>query len=339
MKFNKQFCLKIALLFSLSFLVVFFGQKVQADDGGADFSVTRDQPAAQVDSNKTYFDLKIKQNQTSNFKITISNDSDTSNDFTVSANNARTNQNLIIDYSPMKNQKKYLVNSNYNFQKIVSPTQTKVTIPPHSSKQVEFQAKMPAEKFNGEVLGGIYVRKEIKKYVKNGYTNRFNFVIPVLIHEDSPKHSPKLKLEKADFDASPLNNQIQVALKNSNLGYATGVSVEAKVYNQKNKMVTNVKNNLRAIAPNSKFTYIIPMDNKKIKSGKYTLDLTINDPKDNKEWHWREKIVVSQKKAIQSNKTFKQIMAVPIWYYIFAGLLLLIIILLIVLVFKRKKNK
>lgn len=339
MKFNKQFCLKIILILSLTLISGFYGQAVQADSNGADFSVARDQPAAQGDTTKPYFDLNLNPKQTTSFKITISNDSDTSNNFEVYANNAITNQNLIIDYSPIKDQANYLVNQKYDFQKLVSPSKTNITIKPHSSKQVKFKVKMPAEKFDGELLGGIYVRKTLKEHAKNGYTNRFNFATSVLIHENKQNGAPNLKLQKVDLKTSPVNNQLQVKLQNSAMVYANDLDVDAKITNNQDKQVLDVKNTQRSIAPNSKFDYLIPLNKQHLKSGKYSLDLNIKDQKSGKTWHLEKKFVVSQQKAVQSTDTYKAISTVPVWYYIFAGLLSLIIILLIVLVVKRKKNK
>ncbi|WP_395318128.1 DUF916 and DUF3324 domain-containing protein [Fructilactobacillus frigidiflavus] len=338
MKFNKQFCLKIILVLSLTLIAGFLGNSVQANSGGAEFSVVRDQPANQVDATKPYFDLNLKPNQITNFKITISNDSNASNDFEVYANNAVTNQNLIIDYSPNKDQASQLVDKTYDFQKLVSPQKTKVTIKPHSSKQVEFKVKMPAEKFDGELLGGIYVRKTLKSHAENGYTNRFNFVTSVLIHENDQKTVPNLKLKKVDLETSPVNNQLQVKLQNSAMVYANNLDVDAKVYNHQNKQVLAVNNTSRSIAPNSQFDYLIPLNKQHLKSGKYSLDLNIKDAKTGKTWHFEKNFVVSQQKSIQSTDAYKTISTVPVWYYIFGVLLLLIVILLIVLIFKRKKK-
>lgn len=344
MKITKSLLLKTILtLVAVFSLITFKTQIAQANDTGAEFSVNTLQNENQVDQNEPYFDLKLNPNQKTDLAVNVINDSDDEQTFTVMANDALTNSNLIIDYSPFKNSKKQLVNPKIGFSAISSPSKQKVTVPAHSFKKVTIKVQAPSDKFDGTILGGIYVRKELKSMVKNGYTNRFNFATAVVINRNGGKSVkiPDLKLKKASFKSDDMNNQVIASLQNSSNVYQTKLKTETKIYKQGNssKPLVNQTNDDRSIAPNTKFDYTIPLNKAKVGNGKYILDLTITNPKTGKVWHWKEPFEVSRTDSVKANPYVKTVKTIPFIYWVYAVLLLLIVILLLVLIFKKKKNK
>ena len=134
---------------------LFISTKVDAASMG--YSVKANIPENQIDKDKSYFDLKMKPNEEQAITLTVSNSSEEKIELNIVPNNAKTNQNGVIDYSE-ENLKKD--NSQvYSLTDIISGKQ-KIALNPGETKEVSFQLKMPSEEIDGIVLGGFYIYKE-----------------------------------------------------------------------------------------------------------------------------------------------------------------------------------
>ena len=76
---------------------LFISTKVDAASMG--YSVKANIPENQIDKDKSYFDLKMKPNEEQAITLTVSNSSEEKIELNIVPNNAKTNQNGVIDYS------------------------------------------------------------------------------------------------------------------------------------------------------------------------------------------------------------------------------------------------
>ncbi|GAB7169253.1 hypothetical protein TUA1478L_12490 [Lactiplantibacillus plantarum] len=71
---------------------------------------------------------------------------------------------------------------------------------------------------------------------KNGYTNRFNYVTPILLKQNNNKVVPSLKLRKVGFATQNLTSTVNVNLSNVNKAYVDDLKTHAKIYRQSKKI-------------------------------------------------------------------------------------------------------
>lgn len=332
----------VILLLAVFSVFTLKASQVQAAGNGSNFSVSLNDNANQVEPNKPYFYQHLDPNQETQLSVNINNTDDEDDDFTVYTTDALTNSGLSIDYSPVKDSEKKLINPKLAVSKMSENGKMKVTVPANSTKEVSVNFKAPAEKFNGKLLGSIYVQKDLKEENKNGFSNQFSFVTPVYIRQNGmkPSEQPDISMDKVKIKSESSNNQVIASLRNKTNSYIYDATVDTKVYKdgKSAKPVLNQHNTQKSVAPNSKFDYLVPLDKSNLASGDYTFDLKITDSETNKVWHFKKHFKVSRTTAVKSNSYVKEARTVPTIYWVLAIMFAMIIVLLLVLIFKRKKK-
>lgn len=337
-------CGGLIIRMSLMFFIIMLGFFLQTAkawaDTGAEFSVTINKNSYQADNSKPYFYLKIPPKTATMLSLNIINQSNRVNNYTVTANRALTNSNMLIDYSPMKAVAGSHLSKDLDFNNFISPKKLSVQVKAHSSKTIKLNLKMPAKRFEGIILGGIYVRKNITQKIKNGYTNRFNYVTPILLKQNNNKVVPSLKLRKVSFATQNLTSTVNVNLSNVNKAYVDDLKTHAKIYRQskKDKVIIDDKQINRSVAPNSDFVYQVPVSGQSLKPGTYVLDFKVISTKEAKEWHWIRTFKVSPENAQKAATVSYKRMGVPNWIWTLLGLLLLILLILVYLLLKKRRK-
>lgn len=138
----KKILITVAFFFLSSQLVPYIAQ---ADDNMA-YSVSAVIPENQIDKTLTYFDLKMEPNQKQEIVLNVSNASDKEEIIVITPNNAKTNQNGVIDYSQSKGEGDSSLT--VPLTSVISEAQ-EVGLAPNESKQVTFTLQMPEKEFDG----------------------------------------------------------------------------------------------------------------------------------------------------------------------------------------------
>ncbi|WP_143463430.1 DUF916 and DUF3324 domain-containing protein [Levilactobacillus enshiensis] len=334
----------LRLLMMLGVIFTFGGlAQSTAHAEGVGYSVAASLPKNQDDKSVTYFALRVKPNQQQKLKVVITNSSKKKANFEYGVNQAITNNNGVIDYS---NANPKLDNSLKVGIKdvIVDKKVQKITIPAKTSKVVSLTYKMPAQKINGMILGGFYVRK---MNVSNGQSskgvnirNQFAYVIGVRLRESSAYVGPNMKLN--DVKAGQINsyNQVQANLQNPEPGIMSDLKVKAKVTKQgeSKTVLSNEKDNM-AMAPNSNFNYSIPWGDTKLQAGDYTLTLDAS-AKGGYTWHFVKNFTITQAQINSlKNKINTPQQKNYFWWFVAGGILILLLIAIIVyLLLKRRRD-
>lgn len=338
---KKRNRLELILVLAIFFVIagVISPRAIQADSG-AKFSVSINNNSQQIDPQLPYFNLNMQPNSETNLSLNIYNRSKKAAKFTVWANKAITNNNMIIDYSARKITKSPNLPSTLNIYKMISPKVQNIQVPANGTKKIAFKLKMPDQQFNGRLLGGIYVRKQIEKSVKSGFTNRLNFATAIVIRQNNRQVKPELNLNKVRINNLNWTRTVEAGTQNVSKTYLSHVKTAAKIYPAKNpkKIVIRQKLDNRSIAPNSSFNYQLPLKNQKLKPGKYILDLKFISKKPDQIWHWKRSFVITSKNVqdvtIQHNN--------HLWIWILFIALVLVIVLALYLwwrKWRRYENK
>lgn len=311
---------------------IFSAMTVHADTG-AKFSVATNNNSMQTDPKLPYFDLKMQPNTETTLSVNIYNRSGKTAKFTAWVNKATTNNNMVIDYSSREITKSPKLASALNMYKMVEPKSRLVTVPAHGVKRVNFKLKMPKKSFKGRLLGGIYVRKQISKRVKSGFTNRFNFAVAIVIRQSNPRVKPQLNLKKVALNKSILQRSIQATIENTSAAYLTSVQTEAKVYLKKKpqKIILDRKQADRSVASNSTFKFDVPLEKQTLNPGKYVLDLKFVSKNPKRTWHWKTMFTINKRSTVV--KTTQQ----SNWWIWLIVLIVLIIISLYLWWRKRRQ--
>lgn len=319
--------MKKILVSSLMLLVFLISSWSSCYASQTDYAIRGILPENQQANGRTYFDLLMMVDQRQTLEIEIHNYGQQSASYSVEANSAFTNDNLTIEYT--KNQRR--ANSlKYSFQDLVKLPK-RVEVPPQSKKIVGIQLKMPAKKYQGIILGGLRVKKlgQSNTLKKNQIGVDTAYTIGVVLREANTPVLPDLKLKKITPKLVKQLPAVAVKLENTQPTIISQVTFQGSLKQAEQEILTLEKKNA-TIAPNTDFNFIFSSD-KKLKAGKYQLNLKIYDQQ---EHHWQIKkiFLITPETAQKINQGLggnKLGSWLPIICFSLAGAVLLLLFLLI----------
>lgn len=324
-------------------ILTFGGYQQVAHAENVGYTVNAVLPKNQDDKNATYFALRMKPNQAQDLAIMITNQTKTASKFRVNVNQAITNNNGVIDYSQAnaKLDSSLKVGIKDIIDQKSLPT---VTVPGKSSKKVTVHVKMPAQKINGMILGGINVQKvanhEKKAQKGVAITNTFAYVVGLRLRESAFNVAPNMNLLTVQAGQTNSLNQVKAKLQNPEPGIMSGLKVTAKVTQAGDSKVVlqNEKSNM-GMAPNSNFDYAIPWGNKQLKAGTYTLTLDAT-AKGGYHWHFVKNFKITQAQIGKLANKYNQPQKSYFWWFVIGGLIILILLIIILyLLLKNRRSK
>lgn len=181
----KKLIITVTLFFTLLGLVTVHPIVGKASE--FNYSVTPLPSEYQIDKEKTYFDLLLAPNQTTELKVKLKNDTEKEVKGKIAINNAITNSNVIIDYgeNTIKKDQSLL----YDLSELVDYPSS-VVLKPKSKQIVTFQVKMPSTAFDGVIAGGITFEEEAeettsKDSVEKGLAidNDYSYIVALLLRQ------------------------------------------------------------------------------------------------------------------------------------------------------------
>ena len=189
---------KIGSLFLILVLFLSVGTVYAKADSGnreIDFYVETILPENQIDKKQTYFDLKVSSGQQQDLEIKVTNKSGKDINVSVKAVTASTNRNGLVDYQTPDIKDETL---EVAFAEIAEVREPVIHIPAGSTKTAVVTVRMPAEIFDGVVLGGLVFTKvpEQTDEAESGYMirNVYNYVVGVKLSETDTPVLPEMEL-------------------------------------------------------------------------------------------------------------------------------------------------
>lgn len=356
MKYKKFSLIVFGLLSCLMFATPNFAAEFN-------FAVTTQQSKNQIDKNKTYFDLSLAPNQEDTLNVDLRNDTDQEVTVEAGISSATTNNNGVVEYS--KNKIKPDKTLKFNLADYVTAP-NEIVLKPHSSDSYTVKVRMPNEKYDGIIAGGITFKEKTKDESKDSsdkskglaIKNEYSYVVALLMRQTTNNGDPDLKLLKADAGQVNARNVIQGNLQNPNSTYLNQLVTQTEITKkgQDEVLYEDQKSNLQ-MAPNSNFDLAVPLNGDRLKPGKYTMKIEAYGQQDangtyafkaknennaeNYRYHWSlaKDFEIKAEVAKKLNDSDVTIKKDHTWLYILLGILLLLLLLLILFLIKRKKKK
>ncbi|MGX7417561.1 DUF916 and DUF3324 domain-containing protein [Carnobacterium gallinarum] len=348
--------MKKSKIFSILFtimvlLTTYLPQKAYAanEDSSVPISANVVLPENQYKKEASYFYLKMTPGQEQELEVKLNNGSDKAQTVDISLASGITNDGGIIDYPD--DLKKFDKTLKYPFSKIASTDKT-ATIDPNSTKSIFIKVKMPAEEYDGMIIGGINISlkenndkekadKDSEGGMKIKNVIRYNFGIVLIENENVV--IPDMKLNKAYAGQVMGINTIKANLSNTESWIIDNLDITAKVSKKGSKEVLyeTTKNGLR-MAPNSNFDFGIGMGNKAYKAGSYKVTIAAKSDSPEKEWNFEKEFTIDSETAKKLNDKAAELEAPDYtMYWIIGGVSLgaLLIVVIVTLVIYKKKKK
>ncbi|MBP1042607.1 DUF916 and DUF3324 domain-containing protein [Vagococcus sp. BWB3-3] len=334
---------KIRLIFGVLLIALVLPQTALADGtGNANFSVKAELPENQVDKDQTYFDLRMKPGEKQAISLVLDNPSDEPVSVTVQPNVATTNQNGEMDFSGSNTD---IDNSlTHVFTDLISKEQT-VELAANETKKVTFDLTMPAEEFQGIVLGGFYIYKNVSEEEEKAsenvqIKNRYSYVIGVQLSMNDEEVTPEVVLNEIKPDLLNYRTIVTANLQNTMPTMIGKFKVDAKVYNKAGtELLHETIKEAMTMAPNSNFGFPISWDNQRLEPGTYLLKLQASSG-DNK-WDFDQEFTISATDSKKLNEEAVELEEAGInWYLIIgSGAVILAVIIGGIFVYQSKKDK
>ncbi len=182
------------------------------------FSVTPITSENQIDKRKTYFDLQLVPDQEVELKAELRNDTEKEVKIDISVNSATTNSNVMVEYG--KNEIEKDESLIFDLIDYVSYPET-VTLEPKSVQTVVFHAKMPKDRFDGVLAGGITFKEIVteKDQTENkdqslSIENEYAYTVALLMRQTLNEVAPNLVLHEVKPDQINARNVILANVQN-----------------------------------------------------------------------------------------------------------------------------
>lgn len=326
------------------------------------FAVIPGIPKNQIDKTKTYFDLKMDPEAEQDLEVQLRNDTDKEVIVETGISSATTNLNGVVEYS--LNGKKPDSSLKYNMADLAkAPAETK--LPAKGEATVKIHIKMPKEKFDGVLAGGItFTEKESDEEAPKdssssgmAINNKYSYVVALLARQNENEVTPELLLN--DVAAAQVNarNVINANLQNPKATYINQLKLKAEITKKEDsKVFYTAEGEGMQMAPNSNFDYPIPLNGKPLEAGNYHLKIVAYGGKSEEgtykvknaegtevtfkyKWELDKDFTISGAEAKKYNEQDVTIKKDNTWLYILIGVLLLLLALLLIFFLIRRKKK
>lgn len=340
-------CIRYIFRISLAILVIgltfqISRTSVNAAEKGMNYQVKANLPASQHNPKATYFDLRLKPKQVETISIMVQNMDNKERVFDITPNTAITNDNGVVDYSQAKQKADKTAPA--NISSLVSGKQ-QITVPANSTRNATFKIKMPAQAFDGVLLGGFNITRKGNDSPQTQKANvmvrnQFAYVIGLRITENDALLTPHLKMNQIEAAVVNYRTAVTANLQNTKAVMISDMTVDAKIMKRGTTKVLHRTNkpNL-AMAPNSNFNFAISWDGEALAAGKYTLDLTATD-KAGQKWHFKRPFELTVQKAREANKKAVNVKKATInWWPIIGGLVAIGLVGYIIYLKRQQRRK
>ena len=324
------------------------------------FSVTPITSENQIDKRKTYFDLQLVPDQEVELKAELRNDTEKEVKIDISVNSATTNSNVMVEYG--KNEIEKDESLIFDLIDYVSYPET-VTLEPKSVQTVVFHAKMPKDRFDGVLAGGITFKEIVteKNQTENkdqslSIENEYAYTVALLMRQTLNEVAPNLVLHEVKPDQINARNVILANVQNDQKTYINQVVIETKITKKGHSEVLyqEVKEGLQ-IAPNTNFSFPTALNGQPLTPGEYHLTMTIlgNENENGKfsrkkenttinytdQWIFEKVFMIDGKEAKELNTKDVTIKKTNNWIYILEALIFLLFVLILILWFILRKKE
>lgn len=335
---------KLLSVFSVV-LVFFIGNPdlvlAEEETNTVPFEVTAEQSDKQVDTAKSYFDLKLDPSEETTLRILINNKLDSDLQLEIDVEPAKTNSQGVIEYGNYKG--KLSKKAPFNIAKQVSYEKA-VSLSPKESKTIELKLKAPEQPFEGIMVAGINIHQKVSeaKEAQQGMAikNRLGYQIAMVLH-GTDNYTYAMEQPKVSVSQLNYRNAFIVSLDNQSNNFLDKALVESKVRKkgEKKYLYTN-KNKSTKIAPYSVFDFPVFLNEQEFTPGTYVVDTTVNY--EEYDWKFSNEVTVTKEAAKKYNAedvTIKEEKTNWKWIIILSSIIILLLGAFLIVFYRLKKNQ
>lgn len=305
------------------------------------FGIKATIPDNQIDSQLTYFDLKLEPGTSQQLSVTLTNTTTQEKKIHLIPNRATTNQNGSIDYSQENAVKDASLAIDFN--DLISEKQL-VTLAPKEVKDVAFTLHAPKNTFKGTVLGGLFVYEDKENKTEPQaeeaiqLTNDFSYIIGVKLRSNETEIEPDFVLKTVKPELKNHRTAVVATIQNNQPAIVREMTIVSKITKagSQKEVLSNSKTGI-GMAPNSSFDFPIGFQEQALKPGSYHLHLTLTI--EDKTWELSRAFDISQTEANTINSKAVNIEKSPLVMILLLMLVILVIIIsLLALYILKKRN-
>jgi len=290
----------------------------------------------------SFYDLVLAPGQSSTERMIITNHSNEPVDVIVHYTNATTDNGGSARYG-RRSDDFAQVESEFHVGDVLNGTR-EITIAGNQSYELNFTVTMPEQAFDGLLAFGIEVFEDVDLSEEEvdgaGIINTQSFAVPVIIRQNANQVESQLVLENARAHQRNFANVMAVDFVNPARRFINLMDVEARVYPANaEEPLFMTENTGMQMAPQSQFTFSIPLDRQPFAPGDYVFVANITSHEG--DWEFSLPFTITAQEASAFNATDVTIYSVTNWSLIIAGsaILLAVIAVTIMAAKLKKKNK
>lgn len=316
-----------------SFVFIFLGilsaVSVFASEG-VYFSVSSVIPKNQINKNLSYFDLKVAPSSSQELKVKIFNNKDHEIKVKAMVTPATTCRNGFISYTNLTNYDESL---RHPLSDILKLDQSEYVVPAGGFTTATALLSMPAESYDGIILGGLVFTKADDSFKTAGKSqmaaqieNEYQYVVGVMLSENDNKVIANMNLKYIKSTLVNYHTGLAVNLQNDTSVIIPNLKISGTVYKKGSSEVykSAEKENVK-MAPNSNFDFMIDWKNHKFEAGEYRIHVVAQ----NEEyfWEWDENFTITPEQANDTNKDAVDLVSSNSnWVYILLAALVLVLV-------------
>ena len=198
------------------------------------FSVSSVIPENQINKNLSYFDLKVAPSVSQELKVKISNNKDHEIKVKAMVTPATTCRNGFISYTNLTNYDESL---KYPLSDILKLDKSEYTVPAGSFVTATALLNMPAESYNGIILGGLVFTKsnDSSEYANEDQMsaqieNEYQYVVGVMLSENDNKVKANMNLKYIKPTLANYHTNLAVNLQNDTPVIIPDLKISGNVY-------------------------------------------------------------------------------------------------------------
>lgn len=295
-------------------------QAEEADDNmNTKFTVKPNIPENQAKNTQSYYDLIVKPGQKQEVELSLINKTDEELTIDLNLANAVTNDNGLIVYNDF--EKKPDSSLKVPLTTLIKLPEEHVKVPAKKTVTAKMTVEIPANGFQGLVLGGVYAS----------------------LAEDTPMYlAETLQLVKLVPTIALGNKSVQAVIQNPTSAIFPEVRLEGKV-TKKGETKEYAKRILPSVrfAPNSTMNFHLDFGKEDVRPGTYIFEGKAVLKEDEQQvWPFKQEFTISSQEAKKLNKEAVVKLVLPTWWnQAFYGLLAATIVSLILAIWRFTQQK
>ncbi|MBO0454755.1 DUF916 and DUF3324 domain-containing protein [Candidatus Enterococcus murrayae] len=305
------------------------------------FTVETVLPSNQVDPSRSFYFLKVVPGEVQRVQLKITSTRKEARTVKVSLNDAVTSSEASIDYGVDKPELDDTLKNPVTAIVKVPEEFKEVTVENYEEKTIELEITPPQEAFAGIKLGavrliGIPNSSESKKTglkVETGYT------IGMVLTEDATQYNSggELHFKNADVLLSNGSKVVGISLQNDQPKMIDQLKMSVKIRKKgSDKVLYEKKGEDLSVAPNTHFTYQVPLGLENVEAGKYSVEIVAQN--EEKTWKWTKEVSITNDAANKLNEETVDKVITPSWVPIATIVLAAALLVLVIALINRNRS-